>query len=365
MKSNNSIAAGCLVTAGLFISAPVASLNGQTHSNTSALIHAEGETPDKVATHLMPVPIFNFAIHNVAFSPDGKTLATGDGNGVVRLWETRTGQLKRSIPAHTNWAFSIAWRRDGKLFATGGGDDLVQLFDASSPIQPLKTFAGHAGDVHAVVVTPDGRSMVSAGDDRQIIVWDIGRGAAKREWTAHQLQIPTLAISPNGNILASGSRDTSIRLWSLRTGKRQDTLIGHSGDVMSVRFSPDGKTLASASYDQTVRLWDVTTGKALRILQGHTNRVFSVAFSPDGKRLASAGDSTLRVWDVNESDALNVISLGGAISSDTGNIPENLSSVAFSPDGNSLAVGSTTGLAFLLSQTGEVLWMLSPAELKR
>ena len=361
MKLTNSH----LLAAGLFILSPVTGLKGQTHSNTPTLVHAEGETPDKVATAIMPVPIYNFAIHNVAFSPDGRTLVTGDGHGVVRLWETRTGRLKQSISAHTNWAFSIAWSRDGNLFATGGGDDLVHLFDASNPAQPLRTFAGHSGDVHAVVITPDGRSIVSAGDDKQIITWDIGHRVAKRKWTAHSLQIPTRALSPDGKILASGSRDDSIRLWNPQTGKRRDTLIGHHDDVMSVRFSPDGKTLASASYDQTVRLWDVATGKALRIFQGHTNRVFSVAFSPDGKRLASAGDSTVRVWDVNDGATLNVISLGGAISSDQGKIPENLSSVAFSPDGNSLAVASTTGLAFLLSPSGEVLWKLSSSDSKR
>ena len=365
MKSIHSLGEHLLLAAGLFILVSSASVNAQTHSNASTLVHAEGETPDKVATHLMPVPIFNFAIHNVAFSPDGQTLATGDGHGIVRLWETRTGRLKHSIPAHTNWAFSIAWSRDGKFFATGGGDNLVHWFEAEKPGKPLKTLAGHSGDVHAVAITPDGRSAFSAGDDRKIIAWDARRGAVKREWTAHSLQIPTLALSPDGKTLASGSRDDSIRLWNASLGTQRDTLIGHHDDVMSVHFSPDGKTLASASYDQTVRLWDVASGKAVRILQGHTNRVFSVAFSPDGKRLASDGDSTVRVWEVSNGVAMGVISLGGVISSDGGKIPEIVSAVAFSPDGSSLAVASTTGLAFLLSQSGEVLWTLSQPELRR
>lgn len=364
MKITNYPVADHFLAGGLLMLAAGASLNGQVHSNAAALIHAEGKTPDKVATHLMPVPIFNFAIHNVAFHPDGQTLATGDGNGLVRLWETKTGRLRHSIPAHTNWAFSIAWSRDGKFLATGGGDNLVHWFDAAKPGQPLKTFTGHSGDVHAVIIAPDSRSIFSAGDDKRIIAWDARRGASKRDWTAHSLQIPTLALSPDGKILASGSRDDSIRLWNTRSGRGRDTLIGHHDDVMSVRFSPDGKTLASASYDQTVRLWEVATGKAVRIFQGHTNRVFSVAFSPDGKRLVSAGDSTVQVWDVASGTVLNVISLGGVISSAKGKVPENLSSVAFSPDGNSLAVASTTGLAFLLTQSGEVLWTLSQPGLK-
>ncbi|MDB6109960.1 MAG: repeat, subgroup, partial [Pedosphaera sp.] len=166
------------------------------------------------------------------------------------------------------------------------------------------------------------------------------------EWTAHARQIPTLALNPEGNILASGSRDSTIRLWDLRTGGLRDTLIGHTEDVMSVRFSPDGSLLASASYDHTVRLWAVTSGKCLRIFQGHTNRVFNVAFSPDGKQLASVGDATFRFWDVSNGSSLRMVSFGGKIVTAQGEVPENLSSVAFSPGGDLLAVSSTTGLTF-------------------
>ena len=134
--------------------------------------------PDEVATSLMPVPIFNFAVHNVAFSPDGAILATGDGAGMVRLWNTQTGELKAAVQAHTNWAFSVAWSPDGKSFVTGGGDDAVRSFDAANPAQPLKIFLGHSNDVHAVAITSDGRNLVSAGDDRHIIVWEFATGRA-------------------------------------------------------------------------------------------------------------------------------------------------------------------------------------------
>src|SRR5687767_3071212 len=136
-----------------------------------SLCGAEPPAPDAVATSLMHVPIFNFAVHNVAFSPDGKTLATGDGHGIVRLWDVESGSLRAIVQAHTNWAFSVAWSADGTSFVTGGGDDLVQQFETVQPTKPPKTFRGHSNDVHAVAIASDGQSIVSAGDDRRIIVW--------------------------------------------------------------------------------------------------------------------------------------------------------------------------------------------------
>ncbi len=343
----------------LAVPAPI--IRAQTFTNVPTVIQAGQFVPDAVATGLMPVPIYNFAIHNVSFSPDGQKLAAGDGHGTVRLWEVATGKLLNTITAHTNWAFAVAWSRDGSRFATGGSDRLVKLFAAADPAQPLKTFRGHQGDAHSVVMTPDGRHIVSAGDDREIIVWNIQDEKPERQWTAHERQIPTLALSPDGAILASGSRDHSIRLWDPATGKRLSTLTGHTGDVMSVTFSPDGKLLASASYDHTVRLWDVATGKCLRIFQGHTDRVFSVAFSPDGRRLVSAGDSTARIWDVQNGASLMVISPGGTIVTGNGVVKGNLSAIAFSPDGKTLAVASTTGMVLLLSaETGAVIRQLKP-----
>jgi WD40 repeat protein len=317
--------------------------------------------PDEVATSLMPVPIFNFAVHNVAFSPDGTILATGDGTGMVRLWNTQTGELGAAVQAHTNWAFSVAWSPDGKSFVTGGGDDAVRSFDAGNLTQPLKTFLGHSNDVHAVAITGDGRNLVSAGDDRHIIVWELATGKELLRWRAHDGQIPTVTIGPDGATVASGSRDDSIRAWELKSGRLKHELIGHTEDVLSVRFSPDGKSLASTSYDGTVRLWDAISGRAIRIFKGHTNRVFSAAFSPDGSRLASAGDSTLRIWDATTGRQINVITPGGAVEHGGNLIAENLSAVAFSPDGTMLAVTSTTGATTLLeAATGKVLQRLVP-----
>jgi WD40 repeat protein len=342
--------------AGFFMAAATVLAAPASPQFPVVVVYATNQMPDAAATGLMPVPIFNFAIHNIAFSPDSSLLATGDGLGQVRVWNTQTGELQKSVRAHTNWAFAIVWSTDGRFLITGGGDDLVQVFDAKNPEKPLKTLRGQKGDVHALALSADSQKVFSAGDDRQIIRWDLASAVAEQTWTAHQRQIPTLALRGDGKVLASGSRDGSIRLWNPASGELLDTLIGHAEDVMCVRFSPDGTLLASASYDKTVRLWNVANGKAVHIFKGHTNRVFSVAFSPDGQRLASAGDSTVRIWNVAGQRPEKSISLGGEVLTATGSIPENLSSVAFNGDGQLLGVSSTTGASFLLSaETGQIV----------
>ena len=304
----------------------------------------------------MQKPIYPFAIHSVAFNPDGRLVAGADGAGLLRIWDVASGQLRHEIPAHTNWVFSIAWSQDGTSFFTGGGDDLIHQFDTGNPTKPRRTFRGHTNDVHAVALTRDGKTMVSAGDDRQVLVWDLERGEVVRTLAGHERQIPTLAISPDQTLIASGSRDHTIRLWDLRSSALRDVLIGHTGDLMSVRFSPDGLRLASGGWDYTVRLWDVRTGKAVRVLLGNPNWVAGVAFSPDGQRLAAASGSTLRLLDVASGKEVWAIKHEGKISTPNGPVEEDLSTVVFSAEGRTLAVGSTIGAVYLIgTDSGEIL----------
>ena len=348
MKPIFIVAAACLLL--------LPGAKAQTVTNSGHVVLLSNERYDAVATKLMPNPIYPFATHSIAFSRDGKMLATGNGAGEIHLWNTEDGKLLGSFRAHTNWTFTVQFFHRADDLMSGGGDDILRTFAVQPQIKPLANWQGHTGDIHAAVLTSDDRHAYSAGDDRQIFSWDLTKPEAQRHWLAHDEPIPTLALSPDGKTLASGSRDDSIRLWNASTGSLKDTLIGHSDDVMSVRFSPDGKSLASAGYDQTVRLWDVTTGKAVRIFKGHTYRVFSLTFSPDGQWLASAGDSSVRLWNVAKGTQIRAINFNGEIRGQTGNIREQLSSVAFTPDGKLLAAGSTTGAVYLMTaETGAVV----------
>ncbi|HKX63391.1 MAG TPA: WD40 repeat domain-containing protein [Verrucomicrobiae bacterium] len=317
--------------------------------------------PDRVASMIMQKPIYPVAVHAVAFSPDGKTLATGDGTGQLRLWNPGTGKLLRELRAHSNWVFSISWTKDSRGLITGGGDNLIQWFDAGNPTTSSRTILAHSNDVHAVALTRDAHTLFSAGDDRQIVIWDVKRGEPRRRISGHERQIPTLVLSPDEKWIASGSRDHSVRIWDARTGSARDTLIGHTSDIVALAFSPDGSTLASAGWDYTVRLWDARNGKAIRVLLGHPNWVSGVAFSPDGEQLVSSSGGQLRTVEPGGGKEVWTTTFQGVIKGGGGEAAEDLSTVVYSPDGKTIAVGSTIGSTYLVSRTtGEVIHELRP-----
>ena len=203
---------------------------------------------------------------SVAFSPNGRTIASSSRGNNFHLWDTATGKLRRTIAGHSGWVNSVAFSPDGHTLATGGGST-IRLWDADTGKLRL-TITG-SGSVESVTFSPDGLT------------------------------------------LASGGSGDTIRLWDARTGKLRLTVAG-SGSVKSVAFSPDGLTLASVrSWDDSIRLWNARTGKLRLTITGHTSWVNSVAFSHDGYTLASASwDGTVLLWELSSSSGVGVDPLG-------------------------------------------------------
>jgi len=241
----------------------------------------------------------------VAWSPDGKTLAALSTSAfefsdtVIRLLDIATGDTLRTLAApqfSMSFVFDVAWSPDGKTLASAGNDKTIRLWDPATG-QTIRTLTEHQKAVISVAWSPDGKTLASASEDHTIRLWDPATGQTIRTLTGHEGSVSSVAWSPSGNTLASASEDGTSRLWGPATGQTIRTLTGHEGSVLSVAWSPDGKTLASASQDKTVRLWDAAKGKDLRTLIGHEGSVSRVAWSPDGKTLASAGyDGTIRLW---------------------------------------------------------------------
>ncbi|RYP38832.1 hypothetical protein DL768_010750 [Monosporascus sp. mg162] len=235
-------------------------------------------------------------INTVAFSPNGKTLASASGDKTVRLWDAATGAQWQTLERHSSLVSAVAFSPNGKTLASASGDKTVRLWDVATGAQ-RQTLEGHSGWVNAVAFSPDGKMLASASSDVTVRLWDAATGAHRQTLEGHSSWVRAVAFSPDGKTVTSASGDKTVRLWDAATGTHQQTLKGHSGYIRAVAFSPDGKMLASASDDKTVRFWDAATGAHRQTLEGHSDWVRAVAFSPDGKTLASASnDKTVRLW---------------------------------------------------------------------
>ncbi|KAI9826760.1 MAG: hypothetical protein M1826_006555 [Phylliscum demangeonii] len=269
-------------------------------------------------------------VWSVAFSPDGKLVASGSHDETVRLWDAGTGALLQTLEGHSDPVWSVAFSPDSKLVASGSDDKTVRLWDAGTGAQ-LQTLEAHSDLVRSVAFSPDGKQVASGSHDETVRLWDAGTGAQLQTLEGHSDVVSSVAFSPDSKLVASGSNDKTTRLWDAGTGAQLQTLEGHSDVVSSVAFSPDGKLMASGSWDKTVRLWDAGTGAVLQTLEGHSGSVLSVAFSLDSKLVAlGSDDKTVRLWDVGTGALLQT--LAGHSSS--------VQSVAFSPDGKLVASGS-------------------------
>ncbi|MCC3777848.1 helix-turn-helix domain-containing protein [Streptomyces sp. UNOB3_S3] len=276
-------------------------------------------------------------VNAVAFSPDGRMLATASADHSVKLWDTATREVLATLSGHTDSVEGVAFSPDGRTLATVGVDRSVKLWDVTTH-RLITTLLGHRDAVTSVAFSPDGHTVATAGFDRTVRLWDVGAQRQVAALTGHTDFLYGVAFSPDGHTLASVGSDRTARLWDVASRTLRATLTGHTDTLQGVAFSPDGRTLATTSRDRTVRLWDVPAHRQTATLTGHTQSVSGVAFSPDGRTVASGGyDRTARLWDVATGEP--VAALDACADEDV------VTAVAFSPDGHTL-VTANTGVAF-------------------
>ncbi|MEH1969461.1 nSTAND1 domain-containing NTPase [Nostoc sp.] len=279
----------------------------------------------------------DIVVESIAWSPDGKILASGGSDGTIKLWNQDGKELR--MLKDSNDVSSVSFSPDGKILASGGGDG-IKLWNLES--RESKSLE-HSNAVSSVSFSPDGKILASRGGDG-IKLWNLESGKPKS--LKHSNAVSSVSFSPDGKMLASGHNDGTIKLWS-QDGKELRRLKKHNQQVQSVSFSPDGKILASGSLDKTIKLWRMLDGKELKSRKEHSDAVRSVVWSHDGKMLTSASiDKTVIIWGV-EGKILTTIKNSS-----------RMESAAWNPKRNILAFGGNDGTIKLWNFEGEELKIL-------
>ena len=315
-------------------------------------------------------------IYDIAFSSDGKMIASAGLDGKVILWNLENGSHK--ILNHQDKVYSISFCSQGNIFATASADKTVKIWNIDGS---LYKSLSHKDSVMKVSFSPDCQTLATASG-KQVLLWNLNNQNSKTIWTDNDV-VNSVSFSTTDNIIAFGTSDNKVKLLDL-DGNEIKSFNGHSDKIHHISFSQDGKTIATASWDKTAKIWNLDN-KEVVTLKGHTDRLFDVIFNPDNKTIATASwDKTVRLWNLDgtlrtiikghnariNSVSFNpkskVLASAGADNIvklwklDNSLLPiqahtSAVRSVSFSPNGAYMATGSEDGAAKLWTTDGRLI----------
>ena len=231
-------------------------------------------------------------LESLAFSPDGKTLATGSYRE-IKLWDVEKGELKQTIGGFVDRVYAIAYSNDGKWIATGGGaateDGEVKLLDATGKVV-LDMKPTHSDSVFGLSFSPDNTKLATCGADKFVKVWEIPSGKMLKSFEGHTHHVLDVGWKPDGKLLASGSADNNVKVWDFEKGEQVRTINAHQKQITRLVFVGKTPTFLTASGDMSVKLWNIDNGGNQRTFAGSTDYLYAVASSADGKLVVTGGE---------------------------------------------------------------------------
>ncbi|KAJ5593650.1 hypothetical protein N7537_010554 [Penicillium hordei] len=266
----------------------------------------------------------------IAWSQDGRRLASASKDKTARIWDSTTGQCISVLRGHEDELHSIdsiAWIQHDERLASASNDKTIRIWNPVTG-QCISTLRGHGNQIRTIAWSPDFMQLASGSFDKTVRVWDPNTGQCLAILEGHKNNVSSVAWLPPSRRLASVS-EANIRIWDTVSCQCIFDLEDHSSTVWSISWSRDASRLASTSNDETVRVWDPSNGACLSILSGHSGPVRPTDWSPDGRRLASA-DKTIKIWDIATGDCVSGVEKHGDV----------VESISWSPDGNRLATRS-------------------------